>query len=290
MRYPAVSPQWWKDKWKLRMLDLVDNYHPDFIYLDGAMPFLDDKGKTGFEFAAYYYNDGLKRHGGKQEVVLTYKGSAMRQEKNKGFYVSGIATKDNERHVPDHLIQEPWQTDDSIGPWGYNTTVPYTSVNQLIDKFVDVVSKNGTFLLNVPPRADGTFDDDTVLILKELGEWNRINGEAIFGTRPWKRFGEGPVNRPDSRAKISPFTSRDIRFTQSKDGKVLYVIALDRPEGGILHIGSLSANEPALLKIKSLKMLGCNEELKWTRDEDGLHIVLLDVMSCKYAFSLRIEK
>lgn len=288
MRYPAVSPPEWKQAWKLRMLDLIDNYEPDLVYLDGAMPFLDDKGQTGFEWLAHYYNAGLKRHGGRQEVVLTYKGSSMRQEKNKGFYASGIGTRDHERKVPDRLLDEPWQTDDSIGPWGYNTTVPYTSVNQLVDKFVDIVSKNGNLLLNVPPRADGTFDEETIRILKEFGKWNRINGEAIFKTRPWIRFGEGPVIKAEERARVSPFSARDIRFTQSKDGRRLYAIVLDWPDENVLHIESLSTQEKALGVIQSITMLGYQGNLKWTRDNDGLHINLPATKPGEYAYAVRI--
>lgn len=270
------------------MTDLVDNYHPDFVYLDGAIPFLDDTGKTGFEWLAHYYNDGLKRHGGRQEVVLTYKGSAMRQDKNKGFYTSGIGTRDYERNVPDKLLDEPWQTDDSIGPWGYNTTVPYTSVDQLVDKFVDVVSKNGNLLLNVPPRADGTFDEETIRILKEMGKWNRINGEALFETRPWIRFGEGPVKRPEARLRVSPFSAKDIRFTQSKDGSRIYVIAMDWPEENVLNIESLSEQEEALDQIRSVTLLGHDGNLEWTRDNEGLHITLPETKPCDYAYAFRI--
>jgi alpha-L-fucosidase len=290
MRYPAVSPAWWKQSWKLRLLDLINNYQPDLVYLDGAIPFLDDKGQTGFEVLAHYYNAGQQRHHGRQEVVLTYKTSAMRQDNNKGWYVAGIATLDYERNVPDKLLELPWQTDDSIGPWGYDTRVPYTSADQLIDKFVDIVSKNGNLLLNVPPRADGTFDDNTISILRELGEWNRINGEAIFGSRPWIRFGEGPVKKPEPRARVSPFSERDIRFTKSKDGQTIYAIALDWPRDNVLHIESLSTQEPSVGAIKAVTLLGHQGELKWTRDAKGLHISLPAARPCQYAYAFRIVR
>jgi alpha-L-fucosidase len=288
MRYPAVCPPQWKQTWKLRMLDLVDNYKPDLVYLDGAMPFLDDNGQTGFEWLAHYYNAGLKRYGGRKEVVLTYKGSSMRREKNKGFYTSGIGTRDHERKVPDRLLDEPWLTDDSIGPWGYDTTVPYTNVDQLVDKFVDIVSKNGNLLLNVPPKADGTFDDETIRILKEFGKWNRINGEAIFRTRPWTRFGEGPIKKPEERLRVSPFSAKDIRFTQSKDGRVLYAIVLDWPAENVLHIQSLSAQEKSLGEIKSITLLGHKGNLEWTSDDEALHITLPETKPCDYAYAIKI--
>ncbi len=287
MRYPAVSPAHWKMSWKLRTLDLIDNYQPDLIYLDGALPFLDDKGQTGFEVLAHYYNAGLKRHDGKKEVMLTYKGSAMTQEKNKGWYVSGIGTRDHERNVPDQMLEEPWQTDDSIGPWGYNTTVPYTSVDQLVDKFVDIVSKNGNLLLNVPPRADGKFDRDTIRILKELGKWNRVNGEAVFGTRPWIRFGEGPVNAPQSRARVSPFSARDIRFTQSKDGKWLYAIIMAWP-GEQVVVTSLVMDAEGSGEVKSVSLLGHEGELEFTQDAEGLKVKMPAEQPCDYAFVLKI--
>jgi len=268
-------------------LDLIDNYQPDLIYLDGALPFLDDKGQTGFEVLAHYYNAGLKRHGGKKKVMLTYKGSAMTQEKNKGWYVSGIGTRDHERNVPDRMLEEPWQTDDSIGPWGYNTTVPYTSVDQLVDKFVDIVSKNGNLLLNVPPRADGTFDWDTIRILKELGKWNRVNGEAVFGTRPWIRFGEGPVKALQSRARVSPFSARDIRFTQSKEGKWLYAIIMAWP-GEQVVVTSLAMDAEGSGEVKSVSLLGHEGQLEFTQDAEGLKVRMPAEQPCDYAFVLKI--
>jgi alpha-L-fucosidase len=285
MRYPAVSPAHWKLSWKLRMTDLIDNYQPDLIYLDGALPFLDDKGQTGFEVLAHYYNEGLKRHDGKKEVMLTYKGSAMTQEKNKGWFVSGIGTRDYERDVPDRLLDESWQTDDSIGPWGYNTTVPYTSVDQLVDKLVDIVSKNGNLLLNVPPKADGTFDRETINILKELGKWNRVNGEAIFGTRPWIRFGEGPVKAPQSRARVSPFSARDIRFTTR--GNILYAILLDWP-GGQAVVTSLARSEENSGEVETISLLGHEGKLEFIQDTDGLKVKMPAEKPCDYAFVLKI--
>ena len=213
----------------------------------------------------------------------------MREDKNKGFYTSGIGTRDHERKVPDRLLDEPWQTDDSIGPWGYDTTVPYTNVDQLVDKFVDIASKNGNLLLNVPPKADGTFDEETIRILKELGKWNHLNGEAIFKTRPWIHFGEGPVKKPEERLRMSPFSAKDVRFTLSKDGRVLYAIVLDWPAENVLHIKSLSTQEKSFGQIKSVTLLGNNGNLKWTRDNEGLHITLPESKPCDYAYAFRIK-
>jgi alpha-L-fucosidase len=285
MRYPAVSPEKWKLSWKMRMLDLIDHYQPDLVYLDGALPFLDDKGQTGFEVLAHYYNAGLKRHAGNKEVVLTYKGSAMTQEKNKGWYVSGIGTRDYERDVPDHMLDVPWQTDDSIGPWGYNTTVPYTSVGQLMDKFVDIVSKNGNLLLNVPPKADGTFDKETIRILTEVGKWNSVNGEAVFGTRPWTQFGEGPVKAPQSRARTSPFSAKDIRFTTK--GDILYAILLDWP-GETAVITSLATGKAPSDRIEKIELLGHVGELEFTQDAEALKVKMPSEKPCDYAFALKI--
>ena len=183
------------------------------------------------------------------------------------------------------MLDEPWQTDDSIGPWGYNTTVPYTSVDQLVDKFVDIVSKNGNLLLNVPPKADGTFDKETVNILKELGKWNRVNGEAVFGTRPWIRFGEGPVKAPQSRARVSPFSARDIRFTTR--GNILYAVILAWP-GEQAVITSLAIGAESSGQIENVSLLGHEGKLEFIQDTEGLKIRMPDEQPCDYAFALKI--
>src|SRR5690606_4462218 len=113
---------------------------------------------------------------GKMEGVITHKSD---KGPERAPYFEGIATLDIERGKSRDIRKAPWQTDDSLGPWGYNKTAEYKDANAIIDKMIDIVSKNGNLLLNVPPKADGTLDDQTVDVLKEIGRWFKINGEGI---------------------------------------------------------------------------------------------------------------
>jgi alpha-L-fucosidase len=161
----------------------------------------------------------------------------------------------------------------------------------------DIVSKNGNLMLSVPVRGDGTIDSDEVKIVSGIGDWLKVNGEAIYSTRPWKIFGEGPATRNFVKGQFDGqrdadtrlFTPADIRFTQSKDGKTLYAIVLAFPADGKITIQSLAENSAFWPdKIGSLRMLGVNGKLKFTRDENGLHLTLPDKRPCDIAFALKI--
>jgi alpha-L-fucosidase len=141
---------------------------------------------------------------------------------------------------------------------------------------VDIVSKNGNLLLNIPVRGDGTIDDDEVHFLEEMARWMGVNGEAIFDTRPWKIFGEGPTRVDEAslyQGKPRPYTPEDIRFTTKSD--TLYAIALGWPDSGKLTIKSLASTSPYYQgQVTSIELAGAGTTLKWTRNEAGLTIAL----------------
>lgn len=269
-KYPQKPTEAWKESWSQRLTDLIDRYDPDLLYFDGAIPFDIDDGLTGRRVLTHYYNRGRERHGRADEVVMTIKTA----RNGHGIYREGVATLDLERHKLNNLRNDPWQTDDTIGVrrWSYEEGMAYQSVDYLVDKLVDIVSKNGNLLLSVPPRADGTFDDEVARILKEIGVWNRQNGQAIFGTRPWTRFGEG-----------------DIRFTRSKDGRTLFAILLKWPENGRIALKSLAATENLIDgDIRAVTLLGSDKPIAFVRDPDGLHLILPEKTN-GYAVALKIE-
>ena len=265
--HPRNAPPEWRKHWKLRIQDLIEKYRPDHLYVDGGVPFYgDDQGQTGLELIAHYYNFNAKLHGGRNEGVMCVKNWLDRHPGGEwGYFWEGIATQDFERGKAKKIFELPWQTDDSIGPWGYQKNAKYQSVTQLVHKLVDIVSKNGNLLLNVPPRADGTLDERTIAILEGIGRWLSINGEAIYGTRPYKVFGEG-----DS-----------IRFTTK--GKTLYAILLNWP-GETVKIDSLAGHS-----VLRVSLVGLEETLDHEMTEDSLVVSVPSKKRIQHAWVLRIE-
>jgi alpha-L-fucosidase len=214
------------EKWFLRCQDLLDQYDPDLLYFDNTeLPL----GQAGLDIAAHMYNASIKKHG-KLEAVLTSKGL-------KPEHV-GTMVLDIERGRADHILDQPWQTDTCIGDWHYRRSTfeqhKYKSAATVIRMLIDIVSKNGNLLLNIPVRGDGTIDSDEQKVLADLAEWMPANGEAIYGTRPFTVFGEGAQDVKGSgnfnERQSRPYTAEDIRFTTK--GDTLYAFALAWPENG----------------------------------------------------------
>jgi alpha-L-fucosidase len=263
---PAPSQEYMED-WLMRTCELIDRYHPSIIYFDwwiehsAAKPWIR-------KLAAYYYNQAAARG---EEVVINYKHDA---------FLFGAAVPDVERGQFNEIKPFIWQTDTSVArnSWGYTEGNDYKSAEELIWNLVDVVSKNGNFLLNIGPKADGTIPEEDARLLQEIGAWLDVNGEAIYGSRPWRRFGEGPTQLVEGQFSddVAPhFTDRDFRFTMK--GDALYVIAMkcsDRGEYCVRALGELDASRQANFHgiIRHVRLLGADAELPWTRDEAGLHL------------------
>ena len=266
------------DDWLARSSELVDKYHPDLIYFDWWI------GQPAFQpylkqFAAYDYNEAVLRH---QGVVLTYKGYD---------FPENAAVLDIERGKLDTVRLLPWQTDTSVSihSWGYAANDEYRSAKSLIDELVDVVSKNGNLLLNVGPKSDGTIPDEARDILMQIGAWLKTNGEAIYGSRPWLVYGEGPT-KVTSSAKSSDqqeFTAEDIRFTTHRGA--LYAIALGWPKSSELRVHSLWKGNPYLTgPVCEVKLLGADKGISWRQTADGLYIELPMQQPKEPAFTFRI--
>lgn len=273
--YGDNAPQRWKLEWYYRVRDLVDRYQPDLLYSDGPLPYPDEAGRN---LLAHFYNGNYAAHQGQLEAVYNCK-----QESN------GMWVQDLERGIMGEIREEPWQTDTCVGGWYYDASLferhAYKSATTVIQMLADIVSKNGNLLLNFPPRPDGTLDADEEKILSELAAWMEVNGQAIFGTRPWKVFGEGArkVKSGGFNEGALRYTARDIRFTTK--GQTLYAIALGWPESSQLLVRSLAA--PAG-KIMAVELLGAAAPLQWSQTDQGLAVQLPRQRPCEHAWTLKI--
>ncbi len=272
--YTYVS-QAWLDDWLARQAELVSRYDPDLVYFDWWI------GQPSFRntlpsFLAYYYNRAARAG---TSAIVNYK---------LGEFAEGAGTLDIERGQAPGIRKDVWQTCTSISDksWGYVENDTYKSVAQIVHLLADVVSKNGNLLLNVGPHADGRIPDAARDTLLAVGAWLKTNGEAIHGTRPWTRFGEGPTetaNGTFAESKAKPYTARDFRFT-TKPGRI-YAIQLAAPEGGRAVMTAIGTD----MDIKRVTLLGGNAPLRFERSGEGLALSLPASVPDQPASVYRIE-
>jgi alpha-L-fucosidase len=258
---PAFTRQWY-----LRCKDLIDSYKPDLVYFDNyKLPL----GQAGIDIAAHYYNASLKWHDGKPNAVINIKPQGP---------FNGGAVADIERGLRSDISVEPWQTDTCIGDWHYNRAryeeKGYLPAADVIHRLCDIVSKNGNLLLSIPVRPDGTIDTEEQRVLAGITSWMSRFSEAIYETRPWTRFGEGPTQVGTGmfgEKDQKPFTAEDIRFT-TKAGH-LYAMTLGQPQGKTVTIAGLSRGKTGASKaVKRVEVVGQAEPLAFKQDASGLHI------------------
>lgn len=278
------------EKFFNRTVELINNYEPDLVYFDDNVLPLWPVSDAGLRIAAHLYNSSIKKHGTLQAVL---NGKMLNEEQQK------CMVWDIERGQSNHIEPFVWQTDTCIGSWHYDRRVydkqGYKSAKTVVHTLADVVSKNGNLLLSVPVRGDGTIDSAELAIVEGIASWMQQNSEAIYGTRPWKIFGEGPAIEEAAPLKAQgfnegkgkPFGPEDIRFT-TKDGK-LYAIVLGVPTDGKVHIKSLAAgssNYPS--DITRVELLG-HGELAIERAKDALIVQLPDKLPNQEALCLKIS-
>jgi alpha-L-fucosidase len=275
---PPFNPEFVRT-WLLRQNQIVDDYRPDLVYFDDTgLPL----GQAGLEAAAHYYNQALKQRG-ETDVVLFGK-------KLDGFQRRAIV-EDVERGFVEEIRELPWQTDTCIGNWHYSRRIyeenAYKTPEQVIQRLADVVSKNGNLLLNIPVRGNGTIDEKEEVIVDEIAAWTGRNGEAIFGTRPWRRYGKGPTRPPEgmlNEDEAKPFTAQDVRFTRK--GDTLYAIFLDWPAGESA-IASLGTRTLPDTVIERVELVG-GAPLRFTRDPNALRCKLPPAQKGEFVPVLRI--
>lgn len=277
-KYYPLADENFNKEWLDRLKEIIDKYDPDLVWFDNKMDVIGEKYRK--EFLEYYYNQAAKKN---QEVVSTYK-----------FYdfAKGSAVLDLERARMSEKKDFPWLTDDSIdwNSWSHIKNPDYKSVNRLVDFLVDVVSKNGAVLLNITPKANGEIPEPVKERLLEMGQWLKVNGEAIYGTRTFAVYGEGGTKVVEghlSERSNPDNTSKDIRFT-TKEGS-LYAIALDWPTDGELLITTLKkGNKYFSKKIKKIELLGYKKPLDFNVGDKGLRIQLPHEKVGAHAFAFKI--
>lgn len=272
---PAPTVDFLED-WMIRTCELIDRYRIKVLYFDwwiqhqSAKPYLQ-------KIAAYYYNRAAEWG---EEVVICYKHDA---------FMFGTALVDIERGQFAQIQPFYWQTDTAIAKnsWCYTENNDFKKAKDILCDLVDIVSKNGNLLLNVGPKADGTISDEDRAVLLEIGDWMEKNGEAVYGTRPWRIAAEGPTEVAEGQftdGKDKVFTAEDFRFTVKGDS--LYAICLHYPEDGKVTIKALGEQDASHLPkfhgiIKSVEVLGFEEQPDWKRDGEWLHIETKAVSSDK---------
>jgi alpha-L-fucosidase len=275
-------PDWWRRHWHSRITDLIDQHEPDFIYTDGHLPF----EEYGLSVVSHLYNVSARRHGGANEAVYF--------SKRDRDSADGICVLDRERGVLDEIRPQPWQTDTCIGDWHYKRGIRYKTPKVVIDLLVDIVSKNGNLMLNVPLPASGMPDDEELAVVGGITEWMAVNAEGIHGTRPWRIFGEGEAVSPaDKSSKAFNEGSRrelgasDVRFTVK--GDALYAFVMGQPRSRVV-IRSLAPDAaPRAGGITSVELLGHGEPLRWEQGRDGLSIAVPETLPSRHAVAFRIR-
>lgn len=264
-------------QWLDKIIEVVDKYNPDLVYFDNKMDIINEDKRL--EFLSYYYNHAQSRE---QDVVVTYKFEDLEK---------GSAVLDLERARMSELMPFPWLTDDSIDwdSWSHTNNPNYKSTNRIIDFLVDVVSKNGRVLLNITPTASGEIPAEVRHRLKEIGEWFQINGEAIYGTQPWKVYGQGPTKIIEghlSEQQNAEKTERDIRFTQKRNN--IYAFVMDWPTKPI-EITKIQTDDST---IKNVSFVGSDEKLAWSWVDNVLTIEppMNKVGHSAFAFKIELRK
>jgi alpha-L-fucosidase len=267
------------DDWLARDTEIVEKYSPDIMYFDWWIGHPRARAQVA-KFAAFYYNRAASQN---KVPVINYKLSAMEEHS---------AVLDLERGQLSGIRPLYWQTDTSISnkSWGYIENDSFKSAETIVDQLVDIVSKNGNLLLNVGPRSDGTIPEQIQSTLRDVGSWLSVNGEAIYGTRPWSKFGEGPtavVAGQFHDTDTKSYTPQDFRFTTKGDS--LYAIELGWPDSGEAVIQSLKEAALSGSKITAVTLLGHSAPLHYELKADGLHIQLPAQAPGKYAYSFKID-
>lgn len=273
------------EMWKGKLFEVIDKYRPDIIWFDSWLDEIPEQAR--YEFAAYYFNQADRWN---KDVLIVRKQNDLPLD---------FSVLDHEKSRTSGASERVWMTDDTIstGSWCYTQNLTIKPTHKVVHALVDTVSKNGVVLLNISPKADGTIPRDQQKVLEELGEWMRVNGEGIYGTRPWITYGQGPTREPEngfreaSKFLALDYSAQDIRFTQSKDGKTVFAITLGWPDKPFT-LASVKIAEQA--KDVRVSLLGSRANVEHTLTPD--HMLTIHPprqeeaqRPCRFAYVFKIE-
>jgi len=275
--------QWLEEIWLAKLKEMIDQYRPDIMWFDYVLDTIPAKFRQ--EYSAYYLNEAEKWG---KEVVIVRKQDDLPLE---------FSVDDLEKSRKNKIGEEPWMTDETVskGSWCYTENLEIKESKDVLHVLIDIVSKNGVLLLNISPKADGTIPDVQKKVLLDMGDWLDKFGEAIYETRPWYTFGEGPTKEPEGHFKFHrqflkiKYSSADIRYTTK--GKDIYVCFLGKPEPGKDVILKSFAKDEAgkEISVRKVYLLGSDEELVWELTEEGLSIRFPGVVPEEMSVVLKVE-
>ncbi|MFI3321729.1 MAG: alpha-L-fucosidase [Rikenellaceae bacterium] len=268
----------WEEKvWLAKLEEVIDKYRPDIIWFDSWLDQISEINRQ--KFAAYYLNAAEEW---KKEVVIVRKQEDLPLE---------VSINDHEKSREPKVQENLWMTDDtfSTGSWCYTENLKIKPTSMIVHSLIDAVSKNGVLLLNISPMADGTIPDNQVKGLKEIGVWLEKYGEAIYNTRPWKIAGEGPTVEPEGGFSDNKkflqlkYSSKDIRYTASKDKKTIYAFVMGIPtDNETIAMSNLSG-----LAISNVEAL-TGDKIDWEMGKNGLSITVKNSTG-QYAYPIKIS-
>ena len=272
----SLPSQEYKQKFQNRVLQLINDYDPDMIYFDDtAMPFYGCDDQIGKNILQHYYNHSAARHDGQQQVVVTGK---QLNDEQKGYMMWDV-----ERGIPDRPQENYWQTCTCIGDWHYNQATynngSYKSGATVVRMLIDVVSKNGNLLLSIPVKGNGTIDDKERKVLADIKAWMDINSESIYGTRPWKTFGEGPLAEAVNPMTAQGFnegqaySAQDVRYVQKDEA--VYATIMAWPSPANFTFKAFSMIEPSYSgEVEKVELLG-GGDVDFSQDNiNGLSVMV----------------
>lgn len=254
--------------WQKSVIEMIDTFKPDLLYSDSELPFGGDFYNIGMEAVAHLYNTSIGLNGENRAVYT---------QKNRDAKIFKVGILDIEKSQLPGIQPDPWQTDTCIGNWFYDVKQVYKKPGHIIEMLIDIISKNGTMLLNILQKPDGSIDEWAENILEELAKWFAVCSEGVYGTRPWRIGSEG-----DSKVVIKsfaedavPWNSSDFRFTAK--GNDIYAFMMRCPENKVSVIKSFTHSE----KVTAVSLLGYGK-VPFAQNFGILTVKLPDIMPTEY--------